>query len=463
MKVTTQELERCEILMTIEADSAQEQDLLQKAARRISREVQIPGFRPGKAPYNTVLRRFGLDLIRQEAWEHAAEKIVTDALEQAELNPQAPVQLDEEVTWEPLTVKVRVPGPAKIELGAYRDIRLEVEPIVVTDDDVAQALKELQDKNATWTPVERPAELNDLITMSVVEKDGDSILNQSEAVEYELAAPAMDEEQKAQPDFTTPLLGLSAGDSKTFAIAYPESWPNQNYSGKEISFEVQVSSVKVKELDPLDDEFAKSIGDVETLAELEQQLRKNIEERRQSEYNNQLGQQTLDKIIETADLIEWPAALEESRLDQEIETYEERLKQAGLTLESYLNMQNITAEELREQFREGVVKGLKMGLVLDKLAQLEGLQVSQGEVLERARAISDLAGGDNRIWEGILTSPRRQATVANNLLVDKIFDRLAAIAKGESPALEAKVEAAETGEQSPLTEDKPAEAESAAT
>ena len=219
MKVTTEVLERCEILMTIEVEPAQEQELLKKAAQRISKQAPLPGFRPGKAPYNTVLRRYGLDIIREEAWEKSAEKLVTDALEEVDLKPQAPIHLDE-VKWEPLTIKVKVPGPSKIEPGNYRDMRLEATPVVVTDEDVDQALKELQEHHATWTPVERSAALGDMLTMAVVEKDGDKVINQNEAAEYELTPPAEDEENKDRPDFNTPLLGLSAGESKTFTINY---------------------------------------------------------------------------------------------------------------------------------------------------------------------------------------------------------------------------------------------------
>jgi trigger factor len=430
VKVTTEELERCEILMTIEAEPAQEEDLLKKAARQISRQVRIPGFRPGKAPYRTIVRRFGLEVIQQEALEQSSEKIIMDALKEVELEPSAPLQLDE-ISWGPLTIKVRVPGQPKVELGNYRDIRLETKPIEVTDEDVDQALTALQEQNATWVPVERPAEVGDLITVSVVEKDGAEVLAENDAVEYELTPPP-DKADDNHPDLTTPLLGLNAGDSKTFTINYPEDWQNKRYAGKEITFAVDVSSVKIKELDPLDDEFAQSVSDVETLAELREELRANLQQRRENQYNNELGGQVFDRIIEDA-VIEWPQALEESRISEELEYYEDQLKKSGLTLDSYLDMQKKTTESLREEIRAKVVKQLKLGLALKKLAELEKLEVSNIEILEQAKTISELYGGDDRIWQSVMTSKTHQATLASNILTDKIFARLGRIAKGEAP------------------------------
>ena len=148
MKITTEELERCEVLLTLEVDPKQEEKMLQKAAKRIAREVKIPGFRPGKAPYNVVVRRFGLEAIQQEAMEQSADKIIVDALEEANVQPYARIDLDS-IDWNPLTIKVKVPTQPKVELADYRDIRLDVEPVEVTKEDVEENLKNLQENMVT--------------------------------------------------------------------------------------------------------------------------------------------------------------------------------------------------------------------------------------------------------------------------------------------------------------------------
>ncbi len=457
MKVTIEELERCEVLLTLEIDSAQQEKLLKKAAQRISREARIPGFRPGKAPYNVIVRRFGLEALQTEALEESVEELVKKGMADADIIPYAQIKLDG-VTWDPLTIKVRVPTKPQVELGDYRTIRLEATPVEVSDEDVDQALARLQEQRATWVPVERAAELNDLISMTVTEQDGDTILSDHQAVEYELKA-LPEEQQGKQPDLTTPLLGLQAGDSKTFTITYPAEFDNPEYAGKEITFNVEVSGVKQKELDPLDDDFARQIGDYDTLEALKDKIREDIRQTRQRQNDVELGSRALDEMVEKAEKIEWPLGLEDEQIDQEIEHLERHLKQSGLTLDGYLRVNSKTADQLRDEIRQQVTGQLKRGLVMSKVAELEQLEVSQLEILEQAKLMADMFGGGDRVWQNIMASEARQGVLANDLLSNKVIHRLAAIAKGEAPELNTEENSAP--ETSPTTTES--EADSAAT
>jgi len=455
VKVTAEELERCERLLTIEFDPKKEQDLLKKAAKRIAREVNIPGFRRGKAPFNTVVRRFGLEALQQEALENMGDKVLKDALDEADIQPFGQIQL-EDVSWEPLVFKLKVPTRPKVELADYREFRLDFEPVDVTDEDVEERLDELQEENATWTPVERPAELEDLISMTVTEMDGDEVLVESKAVEFELTEP--DEEDTSRPDLVTPVLGLSAGESKTFSITYPEDFNNEDYASKEITFSVEVSGVKEKELDPLDDEFAQQVSDFETVAELEEDIRQNLLQRRQREQNNELGAEMVEKILETATVLEWPVAMEEEEIGEEMARTERRLKDMGvLTLDSFLAMHSKTTEGWREETRASVVDRIKRGLVLSKVVELEGLEASHSEILEQAKLISDLYGGGEQLWRNIIASPTQQNLIADDVRSSKAIELLAAIARGEAP--EPATGSAEESAETEL-EAEPAESES---
>ncbi len=472
MKVTTEALERCEFLMTVEVDSAKEQDMLKKAAKRIAREVQIPGFRPGKAPYNTVVRRFGLEAIQQEALEKSGDKILEDALKEADLNPIAQISF-EEISWSPLTLKVKVPGPPQVDLGDYRSLRIEAEPVEVSEEDINAELETLRDQNATWAPVERPSQLGDLITMAVVEKDGDEVLSEHDSIEYELILPEEEDEAEEpaddeaeaddveeaeetdetdeaddwQPDLTTPLLGLSADEEKTFSITYPDSYDDDRYAGKEITFTVKVSSVKEKELDPLDDDFAQSVSDVDTLDALKEKIETNLREHRQLHADQKIGMDLLDKIVEGVQKIEWPVALEEEMVDEELERYSQQLGRSGLNLDSYLAIEKKSKDELREEIRENSIEGLKKSIVLSELAKVEKLTVSNSEVLERAKAIADMFGaGGEQIWQHLISSNSQQSRLANEVLSSKVITRLAEIAKGEAPDL------TDEADQEPATE-----------
>lgn len=433
VKVTTEELEHCEVLLTVEIEPQQEQKMLEKAAKHIAREVRIPGFRPGKAPYNVVVRRFGMEAIQQQALEQTADTMVQDALKEANVEPFAQIEL-ESVAWNPLTVKVKVPIRPKVELNDYREIRLEPEPVEVTAEDIAQALADLQEKTAAWNPVERPSAIGDLILASVVEKDGETILAKQESVEYELSTPT-EHEGHNHPDFTTPLLGLSAGDEKTYTLTFSEGYGDSRYAGKEITVEVEVLSVKEKEVDDLDDEFAQAVSNFETLDELKEEIAKTLRARREDQKNLELGDKVLKQIIE-ASTIEWPQAYEEESVKQEIEAQERHIKSYGLGLDNYLQIQQKTKDEFVEEIRKDVVSRLKRGLVLGKIAEQEKLDISESEILDRAKFIADVSGGGDQVWRNILASETRQNVIANDLLVAKTLKWLAAIAKGQEPTVE---------------------------
>lgn len=440
MKVTTEALERCETLLTLELEPKKEQAMLQKAAKRIAREVKIPGFRPGKAPYNVVVRRFGLETVQQEAIEKSVDNLIRDALTEADIVPFARVSL-ENIDWSPLTVKVKIPTEPKIEIGDYRAIRLDFEPIEVTDDDVLAVLKRVQEQNGTWTPVERPAQIGDMLTMNMVEKDGEEILRQEDSAEQVLENP-VEHEGHDHPDMSTPLVGLSAGEEKTFTVTYSEDYHDEKYAGKEITVEVSVGSVKEKEVDPLDDDFAESFSEFATLDEFKADIRLGLQEQREREQNQKLSGEVIDKILEDA-TVEWPAAFEEERLDQEVESYARRISSYGLSMENYYQIQNKTEDEFKEELRDQVVNQLKRSLVLGKVAELEALKVAESEILGHAKMIADYSGGGDKIWRDIVTSPVQREMVTNDLLTDKTIKLLAAIARGEDPTAEIETVEAE--------------------
>lgn len=440
MKVTTTEIAPCEVLVTIELDPKAEESMLRKAAKRIAREVRVPGFRPGKAPFNTIIRRFGRDVVRQEALEEESERLVKDALDEIEIEPYAEMELDE-INWDPLVIKLKIPTAPEVELNDYYNLDLAVEPVEVTEEDVQEQLEALQEQFATWIPVERPAEMGDLISMTYTEETEDDILAEDESAEYELEPPD-EEAEEFQPDFATHLLGLSAGDSKTFTITYPEDYEDEFLAGEDVSYTVEVSGVKAKELDPLDDDFARLVNEeVDTLEELTQNIHTNLQQREESQRDFQLGLDALDQIIEEAEKIIWPSILEEDYLDEELKTYEYEVRQRGLTLADYLKLQNKTEEELREELRAKVQERLKRSLVLVELADRETLQVTQGEILEQAKRIADYSGLGDQFWQEIMSSSAQQSRIANDVLLVKVAHRLADIIKGDFPEEETEEEA----------------------
>ena len=441
LTVTTEALENCEVLMTVEVDEKRTDRLLQSAARRISRQVRIPGFRPGKAPYNVIVRRMGEEVVRNEALEDLGQSVFKEALEQAELEPYAQASL-EDVTWDPLVMKARVPTAPVVELGDYRAMRLEVEPVEVSEEEVNETLEDLRREQAVWNPVERPAQLGDQVTMSVKEQAEDQVLAEQENVEYELTEV---DEGSPGADLTTPLIGLSAGEEK------------------------EMHSVKEIELYPLDDDFAQSVGDFDTLEQLKENLREDIHQRKQRDADNELGQQALEQLIEDADRVDWPLVLEDEEIDQALDEQDRRLQQSGLNLENYLTIQKKTRDELREEFRPSVQERLRRSLVLGKFVELEGLSVEGHEITNQIDRMSLMAGEQGTEMRDALATPDGVRYVANDLITSKATERLVQIVKGEAEAeeeaeieIEADEEEIETEQEAEEVEEIEAETEAEA-
>ncbi|MEJ2559316.1 MAG: trigger factor [Anaerolineae bacterium] len=428
LKVTTDSLENCEVLMTVEVDEQQTDKLLKAAAQRISKQIKIPGFRPGKAPYRMIVRRVGEETVHDEVMEDLSQSVFKQALEQAELEPYAPASM-EDVSWDPLVMKVRVPVAPIIELGDYRAMRMEVEPVEVSEAEVDEALKNLQEEYAVWNPVERPAHLGDMVTMAVKEQIGEDVLGDEENVEYELTEK---EEDGSGPDLTVPLIGLSAGDEKEFSLTYPQSFSDSRYAGKEVAVSVKVHGVKEKETYPLDDDFAQTVGDFDTLQELKEKLTEDIRQQKEREADDELSQEALKQLLENAERIEWPSVLEEEEIDQMLSEQDRRLQQSGLNLDTYLSIQKKTREQLREEFRPAAQERLRRSLALSELVELEDLSVAGHEVSGQIDRLSLMAGERGDELRQALATPDNVQYIVNDLLTSKALKRLTQIVKGEA-------------------------------
>lgn len=436
LKVTTEPQEKCQVLLTVEVDEQQKDKLLKAAAQRISKQFKIPGFRPGKAPYRVVAQRVGEETIRSEAVEDLSQSVFKEALKQADLEPYAPASL-EDVTWEPLVMKVRVPTAPVIELGDYHALRLESLPVEVGEEEVERALEGLREEYASWKPVERAAQLGDLLTMAVTARVGDEVLTRDEEAEFELVEV---EEGSSQPDLTSPLIGLSAGDEKEFSVTYPQTASDARYAGQEVTYTVEVHSVKEKELYPLDDDFAQTVGDFDDLQQLRQKLTENIRRQKQREADHELGEKALAQVLEDAKRIEWPSVLEEEEIDRALEEQDRRLQQQGLNLDTYLSMQKETREQLREQVRPAVQDRLRRTLALGRLVELENLSVAGHEVTDQIDRLSMLGGEQRGELRQALSSPGNVRHIFNDLLVAKATERLVQLVKGEPEAAERQEE-----------------------
>jgi trigger factor len=454
LTIQTTEDDRRQLTVTIEVEESRVQKAMQAKARELSREIQLPGFRPGKAPYDVVVRRIGEDTLRGEAIEDLVQPVFEEALNQAELDPYAQPSLDD-IQAKPLVLTFTVPLSPTVTLGAYRDHRQEVEAVAVTDEALQEALEHVQAHHQVIEAVDRPTAEGDVVTLSgrgrLVGAKPAAEGEASEASEEAATEPAdevlFDEERFdvlldpqtlfVDTPFVANLVGLSVGDEKQFSFTFPDPYePEPEHAGREATFDLTILEVKKRELPALDDELAKLDGRHETLDELRESLRADLTQEAEDTQKERVIEEMVDHMLADAQLVYPPAAVE-AHLDDMVEDFKTRLTRSGWQFQDYLNLQGMTEQGLRDDFRENAERQLRRQLVLRQFILDERLRVSASDL----DAIIDqrLARFDNDALKDSLRQYYRSGqgfeAISGEVLSNKVYDRVRAVLSGEAPDL----------------------------
>jgi len=462
MRVTTERLEHCQVNVIIELEAAEVDEKLHEAARKISRGFNVPGYRRGHAPFAAVIRTFGRAAVQQQAVEDFGDGLYDAALEEIEYEPYQPGEL-QDVKWDPFRMTVLLPIVPEVELGDYRAVRIPFETEPVSDEQVEERLKDVQEAHAQWVPVDRPAAMGDQVVFDLTGKIGGKEVLSQEGQELLLKEKAAE----PVPGFPELIVGMSAGEEKGFALRYPADHTDEQLAGKEVAFSVRLQAVKQKELLPLDDDLALMVGDYDTLDDLRAALRQQLEMEAVDAAQPAYLDKVLKAMVEQAAKIDYPPQAVERESDRAKSRLERDLEAAGIQLDRYLQMMGKTRETYKAEFRPAAEVRLKKRLVLIKVAGQEGLEVTADELEAEIARLTERLGEDSQELREALASPGGRLSVADDLLSTKAQWRVIAIGKGEAPPLEKKEEVAaetETGAEADVPteerrEETPAQAE----
>ena len=437
VKITKEEVEPRQVRLTVEVPQEEVEREMRRAARQLAREVRIPGFRPGKAPYRVIVQRYGEDALRVEAAENLIEELFPKVLESEDLHPFAPPEL-ESMELEPFEFVVLVSLSPEVDLGDYESLRIDIPSVEVEESEVDEVLERLRETHAVLEPVEdRGAEPGDMVVISVegITDEGEPFLK-DEGVEVILDP----ENENPVPGFYEELVGMQVGEERTFRLPLPEE-----HAAEGGEFTVELEGLADRVLADLNDDLARAVGDYDTLEELKQDIRDQIRERREAEAEEEYLDAMIGALVDQAE-IEYPPIAMEEELDSIIENFEQRIQRdLRMSLDDYLKAVDKTKEELRSEFQPQAQRNLETGLVLTKLVKLEDLSVDQEEIEERIEERLESLGpraSNRREW---LQSLEGRLSTESKLLAEKAIDRLRAIARGEGEKQE-KEESAEESE-----------------
>lgn len=458
LTIHTAEDDLRQLTLTIEVDEERVRKAMQAKARELGREVQLPGFRPGKAPYDVIVRRIGEDTLRAEAIEDLAQPVFEEALQQEGIEPYARPTLDD-IEPKPVVLKFTVPLSPMVTLGDYRAIRQDVEEIQVTEEALNEALEHVRTRHQVIETVERPAEVGDVVAISGGGKfatpppaaEGEEQAAEGETIFEEERLEILLDDKTLFPEtpFVENVVGLSAGDQKEFSFTFPDPYEQETeYAGREAIFDVTVLEVKKRELPPLDEELAKLEGNFETLDDLRAALRRDLTTQAEEADREKTIDDMIHHLIEGATMVYPPAAIE-AQIDDMLEDFKNRLARSGWKYEDYLNLQGMTEESLRADFNENAEDQLRHQLALRQFILDEKLRVEAAdidEIIEERIARFDNDGLRDSM-RNYYRSGRGFDLISSEVLSNKAYERVRAIYSGNAPDLDAIVDVAADEEE----------------
>ena len=427
MKVTREDLEHSEVSLNIEVEEEDIEPYLQRAYQRVVRRVNIPGFRKGKAPRPVLERFVGRHSLEDDALDLMLPEIVQRAVDEQGVK-QASIPQVQLVQREPIVIKAAVPVAPEVVLDAYREIRVPVEPVVVTEEEINTLLDLLRRDTAPWEPVDRPVAMGDQVTLDIKANLNGKEITKQDGVVY------MVKEENVSPvaGFPQQLVGIGSQETKEFAIPMPADYPDSNLAGKEVEFIVTIHEIKAKNLPELDDEFAKGVGEgYDNLEALTNKLREDFLARRELETRDLYEDQVFEKLLEKAQ-IDLSPLMVDHEVDHMLQNEEQALRRQQVSVEQYLQTVGKSSGEHREELKQAAEARLKRTYAIGKVAELEGIKVSQEEIEEEIERLLDSAGPNQpESLRSNLESDDSKESLEQVLIRRKALQRLVEVARGE--------------------------------
>ncbi len=445
MKIDKKYLDDHQMELIVEVEAERMQASKRRAAKQVAKRGKIPGFRPGKAPYDVIVRHYGEAAIVEKAMDLLVDEIYPKVLEEAEIQPAAAGSLEKIEELDPPKLVFKVPLAPDIDLGDYHSIRLPYKYSAPGKKELDAALEDFRRMYATTETVERAAEWEDYVLVDVKGErakaadgeEADVTLSRNGLALVVRKEPNNDE--WPYPGFSKELVGLSSEDSKTVKHKYPKDDANESLQGETINFEVTMKTVRSMKMPELDDELAKMTGQHDSLKDLKTALKKELEARTKDEYDDEYYVELIDKIKAGA-TIKYPPQVIEHEAEHVIDGLRERLSQQGLDLKTYFKMQQTTQEKFMEdEARPVAIKRLERSLILDEITREEKIEVDEGDLQsEFGQTLNELqyqgmdlsqAKGGKRGQQQIAEAIAMQS--ANRLMTRRTLERIKAIATGE--------------------------------
>lgn len=361
----------------------------ERAFKKAAQEVTVPGFRKGKAPEAMLRKQVSQQTIMMEAVNEALQEMYTFGIEDSKVSPVSQPEVDvKSLTAEELVVDFKVEVMPEVELDpAYKELKLEVEEVTVSDDEIDHEIEHLQEEMAQWVLKEEGVvEEGNKVVLDYEGFKGEEAFEGGKAENAELEIGS----NTFIPGFEEQLVGVKSGESKDLNLSFPEDYPAEDLKGAEVVFKTTIHEIREKVLPELNDEFAKELNEegVETLDQLKESLRTKLQTEREQQAKDMAQEDLINKVIGLAK-VDIPQVMIDNEAQQLLGEFQQRLSQQGLNYEMYKQILGQSDEDVMAQITPDANQRVLYRLVMNEIAKQEGIEVSSEDIENEYQTISD--------------------------------------------------------------------------
>ncbi len=387
MQFNLEKLEQNFVMLEVTVDPKEIEDALAESYKIVVNKVNLPGFRKGHIPRQILEAQFGKTVLYEDALDIIVSKGYFKGMEQYNLEPIDQPKLEIKEPFEEgknFVYKAKIEVLPEVKLGQYKGLEIEKKKATVSESEIEERLKSLQERHAELVVSDKKElEKGDF---SVIDFEGyvdGKAFPGGAAQGYSLEIGS----GSFIPGFEEQLVGMSPENSKDITVKFPEDYHSKDLAGKEATFKVTLHEIKVKEIPTIDDEFAKSVGNFETVDELKNDLQEKILAMNERELEANFSDAVINTAVENA-TVDVPETMIKQEMDDLLHRFEHNLAYQGLTLEKYLEYTQKSNEQVKEDFRPEAVKRVKTDLILNSVAKAENIEVSEDEVNQKIQELA---------------------------------------------------------------------------
>jgi len=429
LNTSVERLENCQAAITITFEASEIDKAMRAKARKVSRKRQIPGFRPGRAPYPVIERVIGREALLLEVVEETTPQAFSDALTEYDLQVYDEDTIESEVVeLDPPVLRFTFQTMPRVELGDYHSVRVEKEEVSVEEMQVDMVLQQIQEQKGDWTPSPGPAAYGDLLTMDLRGDllDGTVLVDDKE-FQGVLVEPDEDDPIKA----SSHLVGMMVNQVKEYSLVFPDDYEPEHLAGRTALYRATVLDIKKRELPELTDAWVQEVSPYDSLSLLRQEIESDLLAHAADEAREQLVHDYL-KAVREVSVVEVPPKMVDDRIDRIIDRLSFDVIRQGATMDKYLEVMELEdIDALREYMRPQTEEALKNDAILYAIAREEGIEATDEEV--DAEIEESLEKFGDRADEARKIFAAQREDIRARLIVRKTVEHVVALASGELP------------------------------